>query len=60
MKLMTEKVIIPTIIIVSLFIILLYAYSCSKCIEREGGIRTVIVNIGKEIKSIAEDINTEE
>ena len=57
MKLMTEKVIVPTILIVSLLVIFLYAYSCKKYIEREGGIRAVIVNIGKEIKSVAEDIN---
>lgn len=57
MKLMTEKVIVPTIIIVFLFSIFFCAHFCRKYIEKEGGIRTIIVNIGKEIKSIGKDIN---
>lgn len=51
-----EKIVIA-IIIGSLVIILLNIYSCSKYIEREGGVRAIIINIGKEIKSIGEDIN---
>ena len=55
----TEKSIAAAIIIGSLLILFLCFYSCNKRIEKEGGIRAVIVNIGKEIKSIGKEINNE-
>lgn len=50
-----EKVVI-IIIIISFFIMFIGTCYCNKMVNKAGGARQVIVDIGKEIKSISNDI----
>jgi len=56
MKLPTVEKVVIMIIIVLITVIFLNIRSCNKLVDKEGGIKQVIVNIGKEVKSIKKEI----
>ena len=53
-----ERVVIM-ILIISIIVIGISVHSCNKLVSKEGGVRQIIVNIGKEVKSIKNDIAKE-
>lgn len=44
------------VLIVSFIVICISVRSCNKLVSKEGGVKQIIVNIGKEVKSIKDEI----
>ena len=52
-----EKMLLATVVLLMVFAVTSFMMA-SRAIEEAGGARKVVVEAGKEIKSIAEEINT--
>ena len=59
MKIPTVDKIAIIILIISFIVICIGVHSCNKMVSKEGGIKQIIVNIGKEVKSIKDEIAEE-
>lgn len=59
MKIPVVERVVVMILIVALIVMVISIRSCNRIVSEEGGVRQMIVNMGKEVKSIKNDIAEE-